>query len=78
MCTPEEVGMNSEKLMNVYEYAANPAIKTQALLVIRKGYIIGEAYLNSFRQDSRHESFSVAKSFTSALIGIAIEKKVQP
>lgn len=75
MCTPEEVGMDSERLMKVYEYAANPAIKTQALLVVRKGYIVGEAYLNGFRQDSRHESFSMAKSFTSALIGIAIEKK---
>lgn len=71
-CRPEAVGMSSGKLMKVYEYAANPKIHTQAITVIRKGYIVGEAYFNNFTMNSRHESFSVAKSFSSALIGIAI------
>lgn len=73
-CRPEEVGMNSEKLIKVYEYAANPDINTQGIAVIRKGYIVGEAYFNDFKMDSRHESFSIAKSFSSALIGIAIDQ----
>jgi CubicO group peptidase (beta-lactamase class C family) len=73
-CRPEEVGMNSEKLVKVYEYAANLDINTQGIAVIRKGYIVGEAYFNDFKMDSRHESFSIAKSFSSALIGIAIDK----
>lgn len=73
-CRPEEVGMNSEKLIKVYEYAANPDINTQGIVVIRKGYIVGEAYFSDFKMDSRHESFSIAKSFSSALIGIAIDK----
>lgn len=73
-CRPEEVGMNSGKLIKVYEYAANPDINTQGIAVIRKGYIVGENYFDDFKMDSRHESFSVAKSFASALIGIAIDK----
>lgn len=73
-CRPEEVGMSSEKLIKVYQYAANPKINTQGIAVIRKGYIVGEDYFDGFTMNSRHESFSVAKSFSSALIGIAIGK----
>lgn len=73
-CRPEEVGMDSGQLMKVYEYASNPHIQSQGIAVIRKGYIVGEAYFGGFTQDTKHESFSVAKSFSSALIGIAIEK----
>jgi len=71
-CRPEDAGMSSEKLMRVYDYAANPKINTQGLVIIRKGYIIGEAYFGNFTSNSRHESFSVAKSFSSALVGIAV------
>lgn len=71
-CRPEDVGMSSEKLIKVYQYAANPKINTQGIVIIRKGYIVGEAYFGNFTVNSRHESFSVAKSFSSALIGSAI------
>ncbi len=74
ICQPEEVGIRSDRLLEVFKYAANPRINTQGLVIIRKGYIVGEAYFGDFTRDSRHESFSIAKSFTSALIGIAIEK----
>ena len=73
-CRPEEVGLSSDKLIEVYDYAANPNIHTQGIAIIRKGYIVGEGYFNDFTIQSRHESFSVAKSFSSALIGIAIDK----
>jgi len=73
-CLPEEVGMNSKSLNKAFEYAANRNIKTQALIIIRKGHIVGESYFRDFTKRTRHESFSVAKSFASALIGITIEK----
>jgi len=73
-CSPEEVGFSSEKLEKVYEYAANPNITTQALILIRKGYIFFELYLNGFSRYSKHWSYSVAKSFTSALVGIACDE----
>jgi len=73
-CSPEEVGMNTERLKDVYNYAINPKIKTQALLIIRKGYIVFELYLNEFSKNTRHYSYSVAKSFSSALIGIAYDR----
>jgi CubicO group peptidase (beta-lactamase class C family) len=47
---------------------------TQAFIVIQDGTILYENYFNDTRRDSIVTSFSVAKSFTSALIGIAIEE----
>ena len=73
-CKPEEVGMNSAKLAPAIAYAASPEFKTDGLVIIRKGYIVGEAYFGNFGMNSRHTSASMAKSFTSALIGIAIDK----
>ncbi len=47
---------------------------TQAFIVIKDGKILFENYFNDTQRDSIVTSFSVAKSFTSALIGIAIQE----
>lgn len=47
---------------------------TQAFIVIQNDCILYEKYFNDSERDSIVTSFSVAKSFTSALIGIAIEE----
>ena len=47
---------------------------TQALIVIKDGAVVYENYFNNTQRDSIVTSFSVAKSFTSALIGIAIQE----
>jgi CubicO group peptidase (beta-lactamase class C family) len=73
-CKPEAVGMNSDKLLQAIEYTATPAFNTEGLVILRKGHIVGEAYFGNFKINSRHVSHSMAKSFTSALVGIAIDK----
>lgn len=45
---------------------------TTSFIVIRDDTIVYEGYANGFDRDSVVTSFSVAKSFTSALVGIAI------
>ena len=47
---------------------------TQAFIVIQDETILYEKYFNNTRRDSIVTSFSVAKSFTSALIGLAIQE----
>jgi len=47
---------------------------TQAFIVIRDKTILYEKYFNDTDRDSIVTSFSVAKSFTSALIGIAVDE----
>jgi CubicO group peptidase (beta-lactamase class C family) len=45
---------------------------TEALLVLRGDTLLYEGYFNGTRRESRLTSFSVAKSVTSALVGIAL------
>jgi CubicO group peptidase (beta-lactamase class C family) len=73
-CAPQAVGMNSEKLLRAVEYAATPSFNTDGVAIIRKGYIVAEAYYGDFNRNTKHISHSMAKSFTSCLVGIAIDK----
>jgi CubicO group peptidase (beta-lactamase class C family) len=50
------------------------ATNTRAFIVIRDDTVLYERYLNGARRDSLNTSFSVAKSFMSSLIGIAIDE----
>ena len=47
---------------------------TTAFLVIRDDALLYEGYFNGYDRQSTQTSFSVAKSFASALVGIAIEE----
>jgi CubicO group peptidase (beta-lactamase class C family) len=46
---------------------------TTAFIVIKNDTIIYEKYFNGYRRNSINKSFSIAKSFISALVGIAID-----
>jgi CubicO group peptidase (beta-lactamase class C family) len=72
-CRPEEVGMDSRSLYSAYEYAARSEFVTEGVAVVRRGYIVGEEYLRGYGPATRFSSFSVAKSFLSAVVGVAIE-----
>jgi beta-lactamase family protein len=47
---------------------------TTAFIVIKDDKILYEKYFNGYQRDSINTSFSMAKSITSALIGIAIDE----
>jgi CubicO group peptidase (beta-lactamase class C family) len=47
---------------------------TTSFIVIENGAVIYERYLNDYKRDSIVTSFSMAKSVTSALVGIAIDE----
>jgi CubicO group peptidase (beta-lactamase class C family) len=68
---PEKLGFDAAKLTAAVDFTTGGS-SNQALLIIRHGYIAAEKYYGAFTQTTQHESFSVAKSFTSGLIGIAI------
>jgi hypothetical protein len=48
--------------------------QTTAFLIIKDDRMIYENYFNGYDRDSINTSFSVAKSFVSALVGIAIDE----
>jgi CubicO group peptidase (beta-lactamase class C family) len=72
--TSEEQGMDSAALQKAVEMGKQPDLNLHSLLVIRNGVIVSETYYQDFKQDTPHELYSVTKSFTSTLIGIALDQ----
>ena len=61
-----------EKIFNTKKYLDSSY--TQGFLVLHKDSISFESYYLGQKKETRHISWSVAKSFVSALMGIAIEE----
>ena len=47
---------------------------TNALLVLKDGKVVFENYRNRMGPDTRHIAFSMSKTFTAMLVGIAVER----
>jgi CubicO group peptidase (beta-lactamase class C family) len=72
--TPEEQGMDSQKLTQMLSAIQQRDMNLHSLLIVRHGYLVSETYFGEYQQDTRHELYSCTKSFVSTLIGIAIDK----
>jgi CubicO group peptidase (beta-lactamase class C family) len=72
--TPEQQGMDSEKLAELLDHIQEKDINIHSLLIIRNGYVVTDVYFYPFANDSVHDVASVTKSFTGTLIGIAISE----
>jgi len=78
--TPEEQGMDSEKLLEMLAYyekksAEDPEFDIDSITIVRNGYIVAELYFDPlYLEDTPHIIHSCTKSVMSALIGIAIEQ----
>ena len=71
--TPEEQGLDPMLVGEMYLNAAD-LDTIYSLLVIKNGYLIAEDYFNEGSADQKDRLQSVTKSFTSALVGIALEQ----
>jgi len=74
VATPEAEGMDATTLAQAKDYAFADGMNTQGVVVVHGGKIVAEWYADGASADSWAASWSMAKSFTSALIGIAIEE----
>jgi CubicO group peptidase (beta-lactamase class C family) len=72
--TPEQQGMDSAQLGEMLAYIQERGYPFHGVVIVRNGYLVLEAYVHPFRAGDRHHIASCTKSFTSALIGIAIEQ----
>jgi CubicO group peptidase (beta-lactamase class C family) len=71
--TPEAQGMDPLLMAEMYYHAAE--LETiYSLLVIKDGYLIAEDYFNEGSVDQKDRLQSVTKSYTSALVGIALDQ----
>ena len=78
--TPEEQGMDSEKLLEMASYyeeqtAEDPEFDIDSITIIRNGYIVADLYFDPlYPEDTPHIIHSCTKNVMSALIGIAIDQ----
>jgi CubicO group peptidase (beta-lactamase class C family) len=53
---------------------ANPSHRHRSILIARNNKLVLEAYFNGWNRDRKQDIRSATKSFTSSLVGIAIDK----
>ena len=75
---PEDHGLDPATLEEARTYAFAEGRNTQGVVVVRDGVIVAEWYGEGAGPDSWVASWSVAKSFASATVGIAIEQGLIP
>lgn len=81
-CHPEKLGVDSKLLYKALANAADAEYRTESVLVLRGGYLLAEGYFGCNDKSgtkgctdssTTHHSWSLAKSVTSALIGLSIQ-----
>lgn len=76
---PIPSGIDMDQLNTVIESAfeepdAESLKLTRAVVVVHKGQLIAEKYADGFGPDTRQISWSMAKSFTNALVGLLVKE----
>lgn len=59
--TPEEQGLDSEKLHEALDYIRQHHVNIHSLLIVRNGYVVLDAYFFPYNQRDRHDVASVTK-----------------
>ncbi len=79
--TPSEQGMDESILQSMLDHIIDEDLDIHSIIIVKNGYVILEEYPNPFQGQSRTQSlngthylYSTTKSFTSCMIGIAIDK----
>ena len=75
-CAPEEEGFDSRSLAGLTEWVREQKAPVFSLLVSRNGRLVYELYTSSVTRQDAHYLMSVTKSFVSALVGIAIDRRL--
>jgi CubicO group peptidase (beta-lactamase class C family) len=71
---PWPAGLDRAKMQAAVDLAfADPAALTAAMVVLHKGQIVGERYMAGITKDTQLESWSMGKSLTATLVGLAIK-----
>ena len=71
--SPESQSIDQAKVNKIIDLSFTDE-STQGIVIIKNGKIIGERYADGYDSKSHGTSWSMAKSYYAALIGISIEK----
>jgi CubicO group peptidase (beta-lactamase class C family) len=71
--SPEEQGIDSASILSMLQEIQQKNLNIHSVLVIRHGYLVTEVYFPPYNREIKHPVYSITKSVTSAMTGIAIE-----
>ena len=71
--TPAEQGLDPMLVARLY-HNATKLPRLYGLLVVKNGYLVAEDYFNEGAVDRKNQLQSVTKSYTSALVGVALDQ----
>src|SRR5262245_3701159 len=71
--TPEEQGLDSASILYMLQEIQKTDLNIHSVLVIRHGYLVTEVYFPPYTREIKHPLYSITKSITSAMTGIAIQ-----
>jgi CubicO group peptidase (beta-lactamase class C family)/poly(3-hydroxybutyrate) depolymerase len=72
--SPESQGVHSEQLLAFVDAVDRNIDSLHSLMVVRNGKVVAEGWWNPYDSSTRHELYSLSKSFTSTAVGIAISE----
>jgi CubicO group peptidase (beta-lactamase class C family) len=69
---PESQGVSSTAMLDFIESADKQIASMHSFMLVRHGNVVVEGWWTPYNPDSRHELYSLSKSFTSSAIGMAV------
>jgi CubicO group peptidase (beta-lactamase class C family) len=70
--SPEEQGVASSAILAFVEAADRDIDSLHSVIVVRHGHVVAEGWWAPYDAETRHELYSLSKSFTSTAIGLAV------
>ncbi|NBO63754.1 MAG: class C beta-lactamase-related serine hydrolase [Acidobacteria bacterium] len=74
LATPESQGIDSVAIAAAIEALRERQSPIHSLLIVRRGYLVTEAYFHPYDGKVPHDIASVTKPITTTLVGLAIKK----
>ena len=72
--SPQSQDFDPRSISEMFEFIRKKQFPIDSVVIVKNGYLIGEFYSNNTNEHTLGNIYSVTKSFTSALVGIAIDK----
>jgi CubicO group peptidase (beta-lactamase class C family) len=72
--SPEAQGISSSDILAFIEAADREIDTMNSFILVRHGHVVAEGYWSPYDARTRHQLYSLTKSFTSTAVGIAVSE----
>jgi CubicO group peptidase (beta-lactamase class C family) len=70
--SPEQQGVSSTAILGFIDSADSQFDSLHSFMLVRHGNVVSQGWWTPYNAESRHELYSLSKSFTSTAVGLAI------